>query len=229
MEHPDLSPAINTYRKNPSVWTDCLGKWKISFNLFLWFLCIWVASFASPSMPKDLQEQKWICKVFHVSLNLHISDRIDAVLFSQAYWAPQHLQCNLLCIQTYLCFQPLCHVLYETVPRNLLDLFPGCSKCVRSYHKPTTVHLATPHAQDSSPNSQVSSLFCSQVRQLRQLRRSTESRLQRKRGLKRSESVYVFVWFCVSVCVSSCGFSYFGISQELCHCSAKDTHNEDIL
>jgi hypothetical protein len=27
MEHPDLyNPGLNTYRKNPSVWTHCLGK-----------------------------------------------------------------------------------------------------------------------------------------------------------------------------------------------------------
>ena len=29
MEHPHLTPAFNRYRKNPSVWTHCLGKYDV--------------------------------------------------------------------------------------------------------------------------------------------------------------------------------------------------------
>jgi len=33
--YPDPTPAINTYRKNPSVWTHCLGNKKIIYIYIL--------------------------------------------------------------------------------------------------------------------------------------------------------------------------------------------------
>ena len=39
MEHPDLTPAFNTYyRKNPSVWTQCLGNPHLLQNT----ICCWL-------------------------------------------------------------------------------------------------------------------------------------------------------------------------------------------
>ena len=122
MDHPDLTLAT------PTLTPQCGHIWG-NEKSFSTFSVYFFDFFASESRVLQVLGCQRICKnrsesakLLRTSLNLHVSDRIrlDATLFSQAYWAPRS---NLLCIQTYLCFQPLCHVLYETVPRNLLDLY----------------------------------------------------------------------------------------------------------
>ena len=79
--YPDLTPGLNTYRKNPSVWTHCLGKnvfvtatrenTMTNLNLF-------------PQHPKPmLLQRRWFCIILYhdrgvppcFSMSRHMSRR----------------------------------------------------------------------------------------------------------------------------------------------------------